>query len=533
MKDLVTKGTGNSRYMKSAIGASETWEQAREKLRNGTFPFDLNGLNEAGIEQMGMALSKQNLLADDTAAALGLSGDPTVDDAFEILAPSVEDQTKVGDIKTTTRTDLGDKWILCNGEGITNIEYPELVDYLTGQLNNIRVLDVAKPVSAVSEKGVYIANNKLIVVLGLTNDWNDQPGYVYHTEIGKNEWKKSNNTIDINSYSHPLNFCRYINGVYYICRSTVRPKTGTTSAVFDMYLYKSTDLINWEPFTITINYASTLTSTSSGTTFCLGTILYNEETEKYCVAFHTYENYGSTETGYAYIAFGNLVDGNIIATTNQLGENWSRSISPGSDPMRFHEQARSVGKYFVFPKYTESGTSDVYFFDSTLDPPGSSTPISCSTSSAQLFSYGSFPCMIDGTICLISNKGMIKFSENSEGITYEGRNLDQTVCSFYAPEIFLDEENKTIYMFSTSFVDGNNIHKYIFESIEDGSEFVKEEHARLLPNSQYYATGVSQSGFVTRTSSNGTIFYVASPLDVYALPNISFDGAYAYIKAKE
>lgn len=85
MKDLVTKGTGNSRYMKSAIGASETWEQAREKLRNGTFPFDLNGLNEAGIEQMGMALSKQNLLSDETAASLGLSGDPTVNDAFGAL----------------------------------------------------------------------------------------------------------------------------------------------------------------------------------------------------------------------------------------------------------------------------------------------------------------------------------------------------------------------------------------------------------------------------------------------------------------
>lgn len=89
MKDLVTKGTGNSRYMKSAIGASETWEQAREKLRNGTFPFDLNGLNEAGIEQMGMALSKQNLLSDNTAAALGLSGDPTVDDAFANLLQKI------------------------------------------------------------------------------------------------------------------------------------------------------------------------------------------------------------------------------------------------------------------------------------------------------------------------------------------------------------------------------------------------------------------------------------------------------------
>ena len=33
----------------------------------------------------GTPLNKENLLADDTAAALGLSGDPTVDDAFGAL----------------------------------------------------------------------------------------------------------------------------------------------------------------------------------------------------------------------------------------------------------------------------------------------------------------------------------------------------------------------------------------------------------------------------------------------------------------
>lgn len=76
MKDLQTKGTGNSRYLKSAIGAAATWEEARALLVNGTFPVDLAGINGAGILQMGDALNKANLLSDETAVALG--GDETM-----------------------------------------------------------------------------------------------------------------------------------------------------------------------------------------------------------------------------------------------------------------------------------------------------------------------------------------------------------------------------------------------------------------------------------------------------------------------
>lgn len=43
----------------------------------------------------------------------------------ETLA-QIEAADKVGDIKTTTRTDLGEKWLLCNGEPIEQMTYPEL-----------------------------------------------------------------------------------------------------------------------------------------------------------------------------------------------------------------------------------------------------------------------------------------------------------------------------------------------------------------------------------------------------------------------
>lgn len=85
MKDFIPKGTGNSRYLKSAITAGTTWEQFKAMLIAGTAPIDLNGLNAAGIQQMGTALNTANLLKGSTASLLGLTADVVPDDALCVL----------------------------------------------------------------------------------------------------------------------------------------------------------------------------------------------------------------------------------------------------------------------------------------------------------------------------------------------------------------------------------------------------------------------------------------------------------------
>lgn len=82
MKDSVILGTGNSRYLKSAIPAGTSWESALAMLIAGTFPIDFNGINEAGFTQVGTPLSKANLLKDATAEALGLTSEAVPDDAL-------------------------------------------------------------------------------------------------------------------------------------------------------------------------------------------------------------------------------------------------------------------------------------------------------------------------------------------------------------------------------------------------------------------------------------------------------------------
>ena len=87
MKDGIIKGTGNSRYLKSNIPEGTTVEQLVAMLRAGTFPIDINGINADGWQQIGDALSKGNLLDDNTCAILELVGaNQTVNKAIYTLA---------------------------------------------------------------------------------------------------------------------------------------------------------------------------------------------------------------------------------------------------------------------------------------------------------------------------------------------------------------------------------------------------------------------------------------------------------------
>lgn len=82
--------------------------------------------------QAGTPLNKATLLKDETAEKLGLdpADDPTVDDALSKSIENLKRVYEVGDTLTTLRTDLGDKWLLCNGDAVSESEYPDLWNIL-------------------------------------------------------------------------------------------------------------------------------------------------------------------------------------------------------------------------------------------------------------------------------------------------------------------------------------------------------------------------------------------------------------------
>lgn len=113
MKNFEAKGTGNSRFLKSAIPEGMSWPEAVALLRQGAFPIDLAGFNPEGIEEQGTLLNKANLLQDRTAQALELEQeDPTIDDALFQLSKKGSTPAEChvyADVNTTVTMTQGDK----------------------------------------------------------------------------------------------------------------------------------------------------------------------------------------------------------------------------------------------------------------------------------------------------------------------------------------------------------------------------------------------------------------------------------------
>lgn len=95
--------------------------------------------------------SGQVLLDSDARVTTGLASGSTLDDALQSV---VKDggAFQVGDTLTTARTNLGNKWLLCNGTQITQADYPALVGLLG-----------AKPFNWVSKGTSTTANIDYIV----------------------------------------------------------------------------------------------------------------------------------------------------------------------------------------------------------------------------------------------------------------------------------------------------------------------------------------------------------------------------------
>lgn len=99
MKDGIIKGTGNSRYLKSVsdfLSLYPSYEDFANALVNGNLPIDMNGINQNGWDLIGTALTKGNLMSDETSSNIfGNTDDKTVNEALNVLSDAaiVENQS--------------------------------------------------------------------------------------------------------------------------------------------------------------------------------------------------------------------------------------------------------------------------------------------------------------------------------------------------------------------------------------------------------------------------------------------------------
>ena len=89
MQDTIIKGTGNSRLLRSVpnfLTLYPTYEAFAAALVGGTLPVDLGALNASGVQTLGTALSKANLLTDAVEKAIwGSTANRTPSQALEKL----------------------------------------------------------------------------------------------------------------------------------------------------------------------------------------------------------------------------------------------------------------------------------------------------------------------------------------------------------------------------------------------------------------------------------------------------------------
>lgn len=137
MIDGIIKGDGTSRKMRATLPA--TYEEFKQAAAAGEQTLDVM-FNPPGWQQQPTFLNKQNLGQDKTMAVYNLGPEGTVDDLFQSVFA-------VGDIKVSTRTNLGDHWLLCNGETFSASEYPDL-----WQITEKKAIDWPTVVSGVDKQ---------------------------------------------------------------------------------------------------------------------------------------------------------------------------------------------------------------------------------------------------------------------------------------------------------------------------------------------------------------------------------------------
>lgn len=100
----------------------------------------------------GTPLNKANLLSDATAQKIWLDAktrpaDPTVNDALSKLSQGT---ARIGDIAMSSRTDLSDAWLPCDGRYISEDQYPELFETLRVSASAAPWIPETLPVESVS-----------------------------------------------------------------------------------------------------------------------------------------------------------------------------------------------------------------------------------------------------------------------------------------------------------------------------------------------------------------------------------------------
>ena len=181
--------------------------------------FTIENYNGTDYDTLYPETNSGQVLLDTTAqTATNLPSGKTLDDALQHITKD-GGGFQVGDTLTTARTDLGDKWLLCNGATISSSNYPELAPLL-----NPTVTQANSAYTDTIGTFNYFYNTKLLSVRW-GSDGNSSNNSLYYMEypysnivsyVGYNNWISSwYDTIEVFPSAKLTPIYNPVDGCYY------------------------------------------------------------------------------------------------------------------------------------------------------------------------------------------------------------------------------------------------------------------------------------------------------------------------------
>lgn len=163
-----------------------------------------------------------NVMDKNSANVMGANGKITMDSSYipssdnDLVTMKYvsENSYKVGDILTTARTDLGDDWLLCNGDVITQNTYPELSQLLPSGLCNFREHSSSMNKTSAPFTCTFAVRNRGNITEALVTDISKNVWYINLSDGGSWENIVNNDAQKIISANNVF-FRRYNGGIFY------------------------------------------------------------------------------------------------------------------------------------------------------------------------------------------------------------------------------------------------------------------------------------------------------------------------------
>lgn len=272
--------------------------------------------------QEGTPLNKASLLSDETEMAIwGNTANRTVNKAMHTLETK---SWKVGDLRTSLKTDLDDTWVLSNGDVFEEEKYPELTPYTSIVWNAMTWPDVTPAPTSSSTSISYINGYYFVFPSPASNV------VYYTTDIACPTWT----TLTFDT-GYVINCVTYYNGLWVF---------GGNLLLSAYVLYSDSLNGTWMPYSVKVGSSSSSNNNSFS-------IISFTEASGYVVGI-VYNNYRTYEDSDWY----NNYSYSVIVRSSALTPSgtWSFVVSdtsPNSKPPKpVYETSTNTFAVFLWRK---------------------------------------------------------------------------------------------------------------------------------------------------------------------------------------